>query len=215
MNYVIPAARIYAIEQLLLEITGKSISIKTYLSWGNTKLPDTTAILNITTAENCPSKKLGFCALENPNRCYARKAEIQYRHEVLPHRNFQAKIWDLLTAEQLANLIKEEISRRKKPTYVLRLNECGDFKDQYDVDKAIKLTKALPELTIYCYTARKDLDFSKRDKLIVNGSGFMIDNKFVVVPKIEKQHQIVCRMDCSICNMCKEKKGRTIYVKLH
>lgn len=215
MIYTIPAARIYAIEQLLLETTGKSISIKTYLSWGNTKLPDTTAILNITTAENCPSRKLGLCALKNPNRCYARKAEIQYGHDTLPHRNFQAKIWDLLTAEQLANLIKEEISRRKKPTHILRLNECGDFKDQYDVDKAVELTKNLPELIVYCYTARKDLDFSKRGKLIVNGSGFMVDNQFIVVPKIEPQHQVVCKMDCSICNICIEKKKRTIYTKLH
>jgi hypothetical protein len=53
---------------------------------GNRKIPKSTAIFNMSSALNCPSKKLGLCkAASQGAKCYARKAEILYP-QVLPYR---------------------------------------------------------------------------------------------------------------------------------
>ena len=59
----------------------------------------------------------------------------------------------------------------------LRLNECGDFRHQGDADKAEMLARHLSKhgISVYCYTARRDLDFSECEHLTVNGSGWMAD----------------------------------------
>jgi hypothetical protein len=45
-------------------------------SYGNSKLPTETLIVNITSAHNCPSDKLGLCNCSNV--CYAKKCERIY-----------------------------------------------------------------------------------------------------------------------------------------
>lgn len=46
-------------------------------SYGNSKLPAETLIVNLTSAYNCPSEKLGFCKCANV--CYAKKCERIYK----------------------------------------------------------------------------------------------------------------------------------------
>ena len=46
-------------------------------SYGNSKLPAETLIVNLTSAQNCPSEKLGFCKCANV--CYAKKCERIYK----------------------------------------------------------------------------------------------------------------------------------------
>lgn len=46
-------------------------------SYGNRKLPSHTLIVNITSAKNCPSEKLGFCVCSKV--CYAKKCERIYK----------------------------------------------------------------------------------------------------------------------------------------
>lgn len=47
-------------------------------SYGNRKLPAETLIVNITSAQNCPSDKLGFCEISSV--CYAKKCERIYKN---------------------------------------------------------------------------------------------------------------------------------------
>ena len=47
-------------------------------SYGNKKLPKETLIVNITSAQNCPSDKLVFCKLSKI--CYAKKCERIYKN---------------------------------------------------------------------------------------------------------------------------------------
>ena len=47
------------------------------LSNGNSKIGNDTMILNMGSAMNCPSKKLGLCKLGS--KCYALKAEKLYK----------------------------------------------------------------------------------------------------------------------------------------
>ena len=46
-------------------------------SYGNTKLPKHTLIVNLTSATNCPSEQLGFCKCNDI--CYAKKCERIYK----------------------------------------------------------------------------------------------------------------------------------------
>lgn len=47
-------------------------------SYGNRKLPAETLIVNITSAQNCSSDKLGFCEISSV--CYAKKCERIYKN---------------------------------------------------------------------------------------------------------------------------------------
>jgi len=180
------------------------------LSHGNKKLGKDTLIYNISSATDCASKKLGLCKL--PCKCYAMKAERQYP-AVLPFRRRQAKAWAQLKARQLAAHILEQAARKRVKIQYLRFNEAGDFRNQADVDKLCELARLLPSLTVYGYTARKDLDFSKRPaNLVINGSGFMIDNSFTAV---KEARGTVCGNSCKTCSLCKVKGKRRIQVSYH
>lgn len=47
-------------------------------AYGNRKLPDQTLIVNITSAQHCPSAELGFCKCKDV--CYAKKCERIYKN---------------------------------------------------------------------------------------------------------------------------------------
>ncbi len=185
-------------------------------SWGNKKLPKTTAIFNLTTAVGCPALIKGLCQLKNPLReCYAIKTEKRFK-QVIPFRLRQGKFWKSCTDKQFIDKLLEE--RKNREIKKLRLNESGDFRGQKDIIKADRIAgKLFNDLGIitYCYTARSDLDFTKRKCLIVNGSNFMVDNKFKVVYHPKDLGKIVCGGDCRVCSMCSEQKKRVIFVLKH
>ncbi len=188
-------------------------------SFGNTKLPKTTAIFNITPARDCPSQKLGLCQLKDAKKCYALKAERMYK-QVIPFRERQKLFWENCTIDEFVN----ELNKCKKKVTHLRLNESGDFRNQDDVEKANKIAEKLRVIGIvtYCYTARKDLDFSKATTLVVNGSGFMVDNNFSVgytedelLEYVGTSKMFVCVQNCSICRICTKKGNKFIKIRLH
>lgn len=187
-----------------------------YFSWGNKKLPKTTAIFNITTALGCPALVKNLCQLVNPlKQCYAMKAERMYKN-VLPYRQRQRKFWKQSTANKIVETLM--IEKKRKDLQKLRLNEAGDFKHQDDVNKAIEVARILMEdygVQTYCYTARSDLDFSKRKHLIVNGSDFLVDNCFKVVYKKEDLTGDICGTDCRVCDWCSKRDKKTIKVAAH
>lgn len=184
---------------------------KTLFSLGNLKIPATTAIFNLGPATDCPSKKLGFCQLANTTRCYALKAERLYP-QVIPYRKRQHKYWIESSAKEFTlNLL--QLKKYKKITH-LRFNEACDFFEQSCVDKAEKIAVELLNYDIitYCYTARKDLNFSKCTALTVNGSGFMVHNNFLVS---SKKGVYNCKMNCRNCSLCIKQYGITIHVTIH
>lgn len=187
------------------------------VSRGNHKLGTDTLILNITSAADCMSRKLGLCALGT--KCYAMKAERMYK-AVLPYRSKQTEYWDQNHPATIAMDLWKEVSRTtKQPIKYIRISEAGDFRDQADVDKLIKIAEILGaiDVTLYGYTARKDLAFGKcPSNLIMNGSGFMIHNSFTAVPKVSlAQHKVTCAGNCRGCNLCKIRGKLAIKVGIH
>lgn len=184
------------------------------LSNGNLKLGNDTLILNMTSAANCPSKKLGLCRVGN--KCYAAKAERLYPN-VLPYRNEQERIWDSQDAHEIAQGIFSVIDHKRHPITYLRFSESGDFKAQLDVDKMSLLSDLLKgSLRVYGYTSRVDLDYSKvSDNMTVNGTMHMIHNSFIPTEDTSGDYDIICPGDCRGCHACKSRNGWRIANEYH
>jgi len=184
-------------------------------SIGNLKVGKDTLIMNITSATDCPSRQRGLCQVP-PGACYALRAEKRFP-AVRPYRNRQTDVWDQLTAEEIAEDIKVLAGRRRKiPLKYLRMQESGDFRHHGDLVKMSRLADLLKGVvTVYTYTARRDL-FPARtsSNLVINGSGFMVDNNFKVVNKGQVQAGPRCRGikggGCFGCKLCKTKGGKVI-----
>jgi hypothetical protein len=194
--------------------------LKKLIQSGNHKLPKSTAIFNMASATDCPSLKLGLCSAVDENGklfCYAKKSEAGYRPDVLPYRQRQEKFWKAISAEDFAAQFIAINSRKRKPFTALRLNEAGDFHSQECIVKAEKIAKLLKEtgVAVYAYTARRDLDYTVIDALVVNGSGWTKDNvtnDFTIVDKDGKNlpaGYALCPADCSICKRCLIKGSKT------
>jgi hypothetical protein len=189
---------------------------------GNAKIPSTTAIFNMSSAHDCPSKKLGLCkASQQGAKCYAIKAEYSYHPEVLPYRRAQGKFWGKVSATDFAKQFLLINTTKRFPFKSLRLNESGDFRSQECVDKAEVIARLLrlQGIKTYCYSSRSYLDFSKCKDLIVSGSNFKKDgvsNIFKIIGKKEDKPKgwAACRMNCRICNLC-QIRGQKIVVKKH
>ena len=122
------------------------------VSNGNLKIGKDTLIYNITPAKECESRKLGMCQI--PDKCYAMKAERLYK-AVLPYRTRQMEYWDSHTALEIAGDFLFELNRKRKtPIKYVRIGECGDFRNQDDVDKIfgvadiLNFTDSQPEKTL-------------------------------------------------------------------
>jgi len=189
---------------------------------GNIKIPSSIAIFNMCSATDCPSKALGLCAAEKFGvKCYAKKAEFSYHPDVLPFRRRQEALWKSITAEEFALQFLMIQANKIKPFVALRLNESGDFSGQADIEKAEKIARILKKEKIvsYCYTSRKDLNFSKVRDLVISGSGFKkegIKNVFQIVKS--KKDMLkgygLCVGSCAICNRC-QKSGMKTAVLAH
>lgn len=180
--------------------------LKAHMVFGNKKLPTTTAIFNICAAHDCPSAKRGMCqVLNGKHRCYALRDEQQYK-ATLAYRRRQETLWDSFTASSFVAEFVSIMGRRRLATTALRLNESGDFRSQADVRKAAIIARKLAEygVTVYGYTARRDLDFSKVGPLVVNGSGFKVNGEFRFVrtkADLPKGYKL-CPGDCRTCTRC-------------
>jgi len=181
---------------------------------GNLKIGKDTLIFNMSSATDCTSKKLGMCSIKH--KCYAMKSERMYKN-VLPYRRRQQETWKKQTPTEMALELEKLISRKRKKIEYVRFSEAGDFESQKDVEKLKLFAGLLKNVIFYGYTARQDLEFKNLpDNLIINGSGFMVDNKIVLVEnKYLYSHSNPCEMDCRNCSLCKEKKGIEIAIPIH
>ena len=181
---------------------------------GNKKLSRDTFIINITSYTDCPSRHMGFCALGN--KCYARNPELRFKAS-LSYKRMQETIWDNTTAESIAyQLISIQQGAYHKARY-LRFSEAGDFKSQVDIDKMDIIAKMIKPygLTTYGYTARRDLDYSNVQHMIVNGTGFMIANNIKLVTEYDNTMELQCHSDCGTCDYCKTAGNKMIHFKIH
>ena len=181
---------------------------------GNKKIGDDTIVFNMCSATECPSQELGLCQLKDPEQCYAYRDEMLWKH-ALPYRNRQEVAWDANDVGALHTQIEGLVQRKRVSVLrYVRVSESGDFRWQGDVDKLSELANRLQgDMVVYTYTARRDLDFRNRGALIINGSGFMVDNEFRVVDELPCDGYM-CADDCSICSLCKEKGSRIIHETL-
>lgn len=189
--------------------------MKLDLSNENAKCGKNTLVLNMTTALKCPSRKLGLCALSDV--CYAKQAELQYHHEVLPYRERQAQAWKSLDSKAITKQIVLNAIKRYVKIKYLRVSECGDFRSQMDVEKLSEIADRLKKygILVYTYTKRRDLNFEKiSDNLTVNGSDFMLHNEFRIVDEYSDD-SVRCAQNCAICDLCKNRNHLLIENKFH
>jgi hypothetical protein len=185
---------------------------------GNLKIGYNTIIFNIGSAHNCISAKLGLCQLKDSNKCYAYRAEKQYK-TVLTYRNRQLKYWDKVSVHQFIKDIGNIVNKSNIPIKYMRFNEAGEIRNKNDILKIDFIAKWLYSeygIITYMYTARIDmLPLLKQLKnVVINGSGFMIHNEYKAVDKITNKKNM-CIGNCNICNKCKHASNRTVEVLIH
>lgn len=188
-----------------------------YITFGNKKLPKTTAIYNIGCWFLCPGRLNGFCELHDV--CYAKCREVM--GSVIKSRLNNYYYWktnDVKTiAEFISYSIKLETLKGNKVN-LLRFNEVGEIENQQELEKMVKISNIIYALTgvqSYTYTHNRNLNFNiDRPNLTICGSGFMIDNCFTVVkPEDYKQYVkdhkcIECPQKCELCgSICARKLG--------
>ena len=214
-------------------------------SLGNVKVGSDTIIVNMSTATNCMSLKLGLCPLGSSGKCYALNPEIRYV-AVRKYRERQAKQWHCMTPNAMGEAFIA-ISNHDKSIKFVRLNESGEFRGPDDIDKLKKIAAYVKNknssLIFYTYTHRTDLfkdgeSSNMGDNVVINGSNFMVDNAFKsveypdymeVVRKlkdrrtrfcngekvISKERITECVGSCAVCDKCKVKRKQFIYIPIH
>ena len=190
---------------------------KPYITFGNKKLPETTAIYNIGCWFLCPGRLNGFCELST--QCYAKSREVM--GSVISSRLNNYYYWKSNNAETIAAFISYSIKAEQlkgNKVNLLRFNEVGEIEDQEDLDKMVKVSNIVYNNTgvkSYTYTHNRQLNFNiDRPNLTVNGSGFMVDNRFTVVKPenykeyVNKNNCIECQQKCGDCgSICARKLG--------
>lgn len=190
-------------------------------SYGNSKLPKETLIVNITSAQNCPSDKLGLCNCSKV--CYAKKCERIYKNYL--NKNLMVESYMCLWSDsELKELLEVYIKESPIKIKYIRLNEAGDFPHQESVDRWNILSKYFYDnykIKTYCYTCRNDLDFSNVN-FQVNGSRLDIKSNrhFICIDKkslsLMPAHTIVCKGNCHICKLCYDSNYKgIIYCQQH
>jgi len=212
--------------------TNKSKSIimenlKQLLAFGNKKLPKTTAIFNLGSATECPSKALGLCKLAK--ECYAMKAEKQYP-ACRPYRDRQLSYWNQVTVDQFVDEFIDATEKKRTKVNALRVNESGDFYTQADVDKLSEIAELLMTqgVKVYVYTARRDLDFSQvHYNLNVMGSFITAEQNISAFIGVKGAKEMakkmrgiyrktaVCPGDCTKCSLCQVVKSTVVFCEIH
>lgn len=188
-----------------------------YITFGNKKLPKTTAIYNIGTWFLCPGRLEGYCELHDV--CYAKCREVM--GSVISSRLNNYYFWKSNSAEKIAMFISYSIMAEKmkgNEINLLRFNEVGEIENQEDLEKMVKISNIVYDNTgvkSYTYTHNRNLNFNvPRANLTICGSGFMVDNRFTVVkPEDYKQYVqdhncIECPQNCEYCgSICARNLG--------
>ena len=191
------------------------------IAFGNKKVPETTAIANTTSWFLCPGRLDGFCELKEV--CYDKCREVM--GSVCKSRLNHDLWWRINDADTIAQFyiysIQAENIKREEGNKVnlFRFQEVGDFRKMSDLTKMIDVSNIIYDalgINSYTYTHNRNLPYNivKRPHLTINGSGFMIDNQFTVVPPSEYERYVEehdcyeCPQKCELCSsICSKKLG--------
>lgn len=192
---------------------------KNLFSFGNSKLPKTTAIFNMSSATTCESDFLGLCKVSV--KCYAKKAERIYK-QVKPYRDNQENFWKSCSSEEFVTRLLSE--KKSKKVNLLRLNESGDLRSLDCLIKVFEISELLKKFSIkvYIYTHRIDILKSIPVDMIPENLNIMLSNgkldgygSFIGVKSLPvNSDRLTCIGDCKVCNLCSYTK-ETILVKIH
>lgn len=188
-----------------------------YITFGNKKLPKTTAIYNTGCWFLCPGRLEGYCELNEV--CYAKCREVM--GSVISSRLNNYLFWKTNDAEKIAAFIVYSIKAEQlkgNEVNLLRFNEVGEIEDQQELEKMVKISNIVYENTgikSYTYTHNRNLNYNiERPNLTICGSGFMIDNRFTVVKPedykkyVQDHNCIECPQNCGDCgSICSKKLG--------
>lgn len=188
-----------------------------YISFGNKKLPKTTAIYNIGCWFLCHGRLQGYCELSEV--CYAKCREVM--GSVIKSRLNNYFFWKSNTADKIAAFISYSIMAEKmkgNEINLLRFNEVGEIENQEDLEKMVGVSNIVYSITgvkSYTYTHNRNLNFNiDRPNLTICGSGFMVDNQFTVVKPedykeyVDTHNAIECPQKCELCgSICARKLG--------
>lgn len=175
-------------------------------------------ITNMESATECTGKAMGTCQLEKDSDCYAWRAEKRFP-KCLAYRERQTEEWATHNAEYFIDAIEGIQRRAKKKITHHRLNESGEMKTGGDLYNAMKIARKNKDIGIktFIYTTRQTMMENtendwKDSCLVVNGSGWMADNEYRVVPEgyVAQKNEYWCPDKCYNRSMCKEKLGITI-----
>lgn len=196
---------------------------KFHIAFGNFKLPESTAIVNLGTWFNCSGRTEGFCDI--CVECYDKCKEVMFK-KIIKARLEQELFFRVNSASTIAEYIIREICafncKESKPLIdKIRFCEVGELRNQEDLEKVVEISNIVYEalnIESYIYTHNKYLNFDiDRPHLTVNGSGFMVDNEYRVIHKGEevKEKHFDCLCDCKAgCDVCTRKLGIIIVEEL-
>jgi NAD-dependent dihydropyrimidine dehydrogenase PreA subunit len=209
-----------------------SFILQDYISFGNTKIADNTAIFNLNSATDCPNRETDNCQVPWSD-CYAGKAEKQYDH-VLPYRRRQTYLWDSLNSETFAKAFLKVVERKRNPVEYLRISEAGDFRHTGDIIRMDRVAEILGEhgIGVYTYSASNYLDWSEAKHFTVNASNdkeeygdrryfAFTDEKpdgFIWCPHSKQKAEGVDpdkAIKCGECTHCHTDDGPDIAIPLH
>lgn len=190
-----------------------------HITFGNKKVPKTTAIMNTTSWFLCPGRLQGFCELHEV--CYDKCREVmgsvnksRLNHDLWWRSNDA----DTISQFCIYSIKAESLKHPEAPINLVRFQEVGDFRNQEDLIKMRDISNNIYDalgINSYTYSHNRYLDYSiDRPHLTINGSGFMIDNQFTVVSPseykryVESHNCFQCPQKCEMCNsICSQKLG--------
>lgn len=200
-----------------------NLNPKLHFICGNAKLPKETMIINLGTWFNCSGRKEKFCNI--CQECYDKQPEVRFK-ERIKDRLEQEIFFRSHSAKELIPIILANIdywnNHHKIKIKNIRWSEVGELRNQEDLNKIIEISNEIfrkRNIKSYIYTHNQSLDFwsMERPGLVINGSGFMVDNEYRVVKKNKRENEYNtledisnkrdCICDCTKCGYCLEKNG--------
>ena len=200
-------------------------------SWGNLKVPKTTLIINMSSAEECPAKdqcpfSKGSGVEGKDGKCYALKAERQYP-SVREARKTQTEYWKSHSnkekEEDFASILAKHPGKAKSLKAV-RFNESGDISSYEDIALLVNLATQHPNITFYAYTHNKKVMDTINiedlpENLCINLSyrhdkpGF---NTFCLDTDYDEAEQVYdCNGNCTNCYLCLIPQAANIKLEIH
>ena len=152
-------------------------------AFGNSKVPENTLIINLTSAWNCPAALNGECGFGK--NCYGMGGE-SFKRELQKRNLRNQHTLSLLSVRQLLDLLETYIEQAPVRIKYIRISEEGDFQDQETVDFCDKMAghlKAKYGIHTTAYTHRI-LDYSGLKNITINASSYRIksgDRYFIPV----------------------------------